>query len=219
MNRIRLHNNRYQVLITPEYKMSPDSSLLIGNWTDPSFNGFNIITFNNYQDAFKEAMKYQNIDWDRLYLSHTEIYKRLHKLLVEILNDSYLDADVQPKLMKPYQIKNAMMDRVNPKFTLYHDMNDIISFTIYTKYTDDVFNISAFIERFKFRYNNDVLRIRNKHIIDDHIIMLIGVTEQQTTYKILIMPSLFYGKNLGSKDVYDKLRKQQDIIDKNRNLA
>lgn len=214
MNRIRLHNNKYQVLITPEYKMSPDSSLLIGNWTDPSFNGFNIITFNNYQDAFKEAMKYQNIDWDRLYLSHTEIYKRLHKLLVEILNDSYLDADVQPKLMKSYQIKNAFMDRVNPKFTLYHDMNDIISFTIYTKYTDDVFNISAFIERFKFRYNNDVLRIRNKHIIDDHIIMLIGVTEQQTTYKILIMPTLFYGKNLGSKDIYDKLQKQQDIIDK-----
>lgn len=218
MNRIRLHNNKYQVLITPEYKMSPDSSLLMGNWTDPSFTGFKIKEYNVYTDAFNEAIKYQNIDWDKLYLNHIEIFKRLRNLIVQILNDSYTDAEVQPNIMKPYQIKNAIMDRVNDNFTLYHDMNDIISFTIYTKYTDDVFSLSAFLERFKFRYNNDLLRIRNKHIIDENIIMLIGVTEQQTTYKILIMPTLFYGKNLSSKELYNKLKKQQQEIDRNRIL-
>ena len=69
MNRIRKIDNNYQVLITPDIKLSPDSSLLIGNWEDESLRNYYILQFESLNDAQAEAYNYPDIDWYRISLS------------------------------------------------------------------------------------------------------------------------------------------------------
>ncbi len=47
MNRIRKINGIYQVLLTPNIRISPDSSLILGLFEDSSLRGFSIVDFDN----------------------------------------------------------------------------------------------------------------------------------------------------------------------------
>ena len=75
MNRIRKVDNMYQVLITPDIKISPDSALLIGNWSDESLRNFYVLQFESLNDAQAEAFKYPDIDWYKIVLNHKYIFE------------------------------------------------------------------------------------------------------------------------------------------------
>ena len=69
MNRIREHNNKFQVLITPALKYNTTYELLLGNWDDYNFRGFVVLEFNNLESALKESLKHPDLDWSKLLLT------------------------------------------------------------------------------------------------------------------------------------------------------
>ena len=81
MNRIRKLDDKYQVLLTPTISMSPDSSLIIGNWEDESLRNYKVLQFETMNDAMAEAYKYPDIDWYKMVLNHKYIFQRLRACL------------------------------------------------------------------------------------------------------------------------------------------
>lgn len=227
MNRIRKVNNIYQVLITPDFKISPDSSLLIGNWEDENLRNFYILQFDTLNEAQCEALAYPDIDWYRLILNHEHIFKRLEMTIKSILDESGFQIEFRANLMDPETAKNVFMDRVQnagERFNLRYSMNDIISFTIVNPWSNNLHNISKTLENYRAHLNRDDLRLRNKKIVDGKIICLYGTTELGTIYEIKLIPTLldqwsqWYRKTgfrdeKGAAELYTKYIKQQDIID------
>ena len=112
MNRIRKQDSKYQVLITPNLQMSPDSSLLIGNWEDESLRNYSVLQFDTLNDALCEAYKSPDIDWYKIVLNHKHIFKRLEDTLQLIIADNNLNVEFRPRLVDPLTLKNIMFDRV-----------------------------------------------------------------------------------------------------------
>ena len=81
MNRIRKLDGKYQVLITPTLQMSPDSSLLIGNWEDESLRNYSVLQFETMNDAMCEAYNYPDIDWYKMALNHKYIFHLFYKII------------------------------------------------------------------------------------------------------------------------------------------
>jgi hypothetical protein len=228
MNRIREYNGGFQVLITPDIKISPDSSLLIGNWTDEKLRNYYVLQFSTFNDAMAEALNYPDIDWYRISLNHKYIYARLEGILKKIINDNGFVVEFQPKLLDGVTFKNVMMDRVmkgGDRFNLRYGMNDIINFTIINPWTNNLNVIANTIENYRSDTYRDDLRIRFKKVIDGKIICLYGVTEFGTMYVIKLIPTLlnqgvaWYDKN-GFRDEqnfitqYNKLLKAQADLDR-----
>lgn len=228
MNRIREYQGGYQVLITPDIKISPDSSILIGNWTDEKLRNYYVLQFSTFNDAMSEALNYPDIDWYRISLNHKYIYAQLEKILRKIINDNGFVVEFQPKLLDGVSLKNVMMDRVmkgGDRFNLRYGMNDIINFTIINPWTSNLSVISRAIENYRSDTYRDDLRIRFKKVIDGKIICLYGVTEFGTMYAIKLIPTLlnqgvaWYDKN-GFRDEqnfitqYNKLLKTQGELDR-----
>lgn len=231
MNRIRKINGIYQVLITPNIKFSPDSSLMIGNWDDAELRNFYIIEFPFLNEAQCEAFKYPDIDWYRIVLNHKHIYQRLKTDLEKIIYENSYKVEFMPTLMDPELFKNTIFNRVmnnGEKFNLRYGANDIISFTIVNPWTNNLYKLSKDIEFHREHlYRNDI-RIKSKQIVDNKIICLYGYTEFGTIYEIKLVPTLLYqwaqwaqyNLNNGNKsDEYvEKLYRQyiqmQDKLDK-----
>lgn len=228
MNRIREYQGGYQVLITPDIKISPDSSILIGNWTDEKLRNYYVLQFSTFNDAMAEALNYPDIDWYRISLNHKYIYAQLEKILRKIINDNGFVVEFQPKLLDGGSLKNVMMDRVmkgGDRFNLRYGMNDIINFTIINPWTSNLSVIARAIENYRSDTYRDDLRIRFKKVIDGKIICLYGVTEFGTMYAIKLIPTLlnqgvaWYDKN-GFRDEqnfitqYNKLLKAQGELDR-----
>lgn len=228
MNRIREYQGGYQVLITPDIKISPDSSILIGNWTDEKLRNYYVLQFSTFNDAMAEALNYPDIDWYRISLNHKYIYAQLEKILRKIINDNGFVVEFQPKLLDGVSLKNVMMDRVmkgGDRFNLRYGMNDIINFTIINPWTSNLSVIAKAIENYRSDTYRDDLRIRFKKVIDGKIICLYGVTEFGTMYAIKLIPTLlnqgvaWYDKN-GFRDEqnfitqYNKLLKAQGELDR-----
>lgn len=195
MNRIRKVNNTYQVLVTPNIRVSPDSSLLIGNWEDESLRNYYVLEFESLNDALCEAYKYPDIDWYRMVLNHEHIFKRLEYTIRAVINDNDYNVEFIPILTNPETLKNIMFDRViraGERFNLRYGLNDIISFTIVNPWSNNLHNISKSIENYHSHMGRDDLRIRNKKIVDGKIICLYGYTEFGTIYEIKLIPSLLY---------------------------
>lgn len=227
MNRIRRYNNHYQVLLTPNIKISPDSSLMVGNWEDEELRNFHILEFDTLQDAQCEAFKHPDIDWYRIVLNHKHIYQRLKHLIENIIFNNNFRAEFIPQLMDPKMLKHTIFNRVmnnGNRFSLRHGANDIISFTIVNPWTANLHKISKAIEFAREHlYRNDV-RIKTKQIIDGKIIYLYGYTEFGTLYEIKLVPTLLYHwaewyKALGYKNdeyadkLYVKYLEQQSALD------
>lgn len=228
MNRIREYNGGFQVLITPDIKISPDSSILIGNWTDEKLRNYYVLQFSTFNDAMAEALNYPDIDWYRISLNHKYIYARLEGIMKKIINDNGFVVEFQPKLLDGVTLKNVMMDRVmkgGDRFNLRYGMNDIINFTIINPWTSNLNVIAKTIENYRSDTYRDDLRIRFKKVIDGKIICLYGVTEFGTMYAIKLIPTLlnqgvmWYDKN-GFRDEqnfitqYNKLLKAQGDLDR-----
>ena len=127
MNRIRKTSEGYQVLLTPNISVSPDSSLMIGNWSDPELRNFRVMSFDSLNDALAESYKYADIDWYRLIINHEHIFNRLDKQIRAILDSYELNVEVHSKLMGPAEFKQTMFERVlhgGERFNLKENFND-----------------------------------------------------------------------------------------------
>lgn len=227
MNRIRKIDNIYQVLITPDISMSPDSSLMLGCWTDEYLRNYHVVSFPTMNDAMVEALKYSDINWVRLVLNHQEIFKRLKFTIKNLLDDKSYNVDFKPELMTPEKLKNIMFDRIlngGDRFNLKSNFNDIINFTIVNPWSKVLHNIAHTLETYKENIYVDVLRIREKHIIDNKIIVLYGYTELGTTYEIKLIPTLLekwvlWNNKIGFKNeqiankIYTNILKTQNNVD------
>lgn len=232
MNRIRKHKGFYQVLITPNIKISPDSSIMIGNWEDSELSGFSIMEFETLGDAQVEAFLYPDIDWYRIVLNHKYIYIRLRDVLSQIISDNNYKVQLYSKLMSPNEFKNAMFDRIihnNNHFNLRYDFSDIISFTIVNMWSSNLQKLSKTIEQHREHLVRNDLRIKHKKIIDNKIICLLGSTEFGTTYTVKLLPTLLHQwatwhKEIGhikkqqSADLYKQYLQSQEQIDLGKTL-
>lgn len=227
MNRIRKVDNVYQVLITPDIKISPDSALLIGNWEDESFRNFYVLQFETLNDAQAEALKYPDIDWYKICLNHKYIFERLKKTIKDILDENNFSVDFRATLMDPETFKNTMFDRVvrgGERFNLRYGMSDIINFTIINPWSNNLHNISKQIENYRAYLFRDDLRLRHKKIVDANIICLYGITEFSTVYEIKLVPTLLhqwgewynkvgYMNQDTANQLWNKFLKQQKALD------
>lgn len=195
MNRIRKINRIYQVLITPDFQISPDSSLLIGNLEDESLRNFFVLQFDTLNDAQCEAFKYPDIDWYRIISNHQHIFNRLDSTIRNILDNGGINYEIKSTLISPENFKNIIFDRVllggnrsNLRFNSY----EIINFTILNPWTNNLYNISNILENYRAHLYRDDLRIKFKKILDGKIICLFGYTEYGTTYEIKLIPTLIH---------------------------
>lgn len=227
MNRIRNIGTSYQVLITPNIKISPDSSLMIGNWEDEEFRNFHILEFPNLRDAQCEAYNHPDIDWHRIVLNHKHIFQRLRASINELIYTHDFTVEFIPVLMDPEMFKNSVFDRVQhggERFNFRYGMNDIISFTIVNPWSRNLHKLAKTIESHREHLYRDDLRIRNKRTVDDKVLCLYGYTEFGTIYEIKLMPTLIYhwvvwrnkhgfDKDDAAENIYQQFLQQQDILD------
>lgn len=227
MNRIRKVDNVYQVLITPDIKVSPDMSLILGNWEDESLRDYHVLQFETLNDAQCEAFKYPDLDWYKIVLNHEQIFQRLKTTIKSVLDENKLNVEFRARLMDPETLKNIMFDRVlnaGERFNLRYGLNDIIQFTIINPWTNNLQNIAKTLENYRAWLNRDDLRLRQKKIVDGKIICLYGYTEYGTIYEIKLIPTLlqqwaeWFLKNGFRNDkmattLYNKIVNQQDMID------
>lgn len=227
MNRIRKFDNKFQVLITPNIKVSPDSSLIIGNFEDESLRNFSVLQFETLNDALCEAYNYPDIDWYRMVLNHKYIFKRLEDTLKKIIDENQLNVEFRSTLVDPRTLKNIMFDRVirgGERFNLRSGLNDIISFTIINPWSNNLHNISKMIEIYTEHVYRDDLRIRFKKIVDGKIICLYGFTEFGTIYEIKLIPTLLqqwadwynkvgYNNEEEAQKSYAQILNQQNALD------
>lgn len=195
MNRIRKTPEGYQVLLTPNISVSPDSSLMIGNWSNPELRNFRVMSFDSLNDALAESYKYADIDWYRLIINHEHIFNRLDKQIRAILANYELNVEMHSKLMGPAEFKETMFERVlhgGERFNLKENFNDLISFTIINPFTATLNKVSDILENHKEHLYRDDLRLREKAIVDGKITFLYGQTEFQTMYSIKMIPSLLH---------------------------
>jgi len=187
MNRIRKVEDKYQVLITPDTSYFDSTEHLKGNWTDENFRNYYINEYDNLGDAQIEALKYPNIDWDKLVLSNENNYYDIKKYLKEKLDKLNYVIDFYPRILSGEETKEIFFNRVmyyGKRFTLKYQMNDIICFHIVNPYTSNLEEIGDILCK---DYN---LHIQKKY--KNHIIQLIGKTSQNITYEICLWPSLIY---------------------------
>ncbi len=195
MNRIRNINGIWQVLITPNIRISPDSSLLIGNWDDTSLRGYSVLNFDTRREAQNVAFHYPDIDWYRIVLNQEYIFYRLNKQISDVLIQHKFNVQYIPQLMDPITFKNTMFDRVEiggGRFNLAEHMNDIISFTIVNPWTNNLLKIANILEKHRIHLYKDVLRLFKRKVVDGKIIYLHGMTEFGTVYEIKLIPTLLY---------------------------
>lgn len=195
MNRIRKVGNIYQVLITPSIKISPDNALMVGNWDDPELKNYYILNFDSLNDAQCEAYNHPDIDWYRLIINHKHIYHRLKLQIKNIIDTTGFTIGFYPQMMDPETLKNTMFDRVmagSDRFNMRYGMSDIICFTITNPWTDNLHKISKSLESAREHLYRDDLRIREKRVIDNKIIILHGITEFGTPYEIKLVPELLF---------------------------
>jgi hypothetical protein len=200
MNRIRRVGNSFQCLITPYQKYNTGIEHILGFWTDETMMGFEVKTFNNYQDAECEIYDLPNIDWDALVIHHTECFRFLRDQIKNTLERTNIACEFKHNLATPEQVKTRMFNRVlkgqimtenkqnSNGFRTVHDMNDIISFTIINPWTQNINELVKWL--IKTERLNIIYKIE-KH----NTIKLIGRTEIGTTYEIILFTSLIYNWN------------------------
>jgi hypothetical protein len=225
MNRIRKTKNGYQVLHTPDIKISSDNALLLGNLEDENLRNFYITEHPTINQAHYISLQEPDIDWYRITLNHTYIYHRLDEILRNILTNSGINVQYIPNLMNGDELKNNIFERVligGNRFSFKYGVSDIISFYIVNPWFSNLDYLSKKIEKHRTHlYRND-LRIRNKQIINDKIIRFTGMTEFGSIYEIVLIPTLLYNYNKwyqkightnNSDYTYRKILQQQNKLD------
>ncbi len=220
INRYTINNKQYfDVLITPNYTSNPSFELVLGNWLDEDFNLYYVITTNSLQEAMNISWKYPDIDWERLVNMYKDNYIKLNNTLSIYLKRLNIPVIYESHILTPNEAKQIFFKRVknhNKRFTVYYDMNDVISFDVIVPYAKTA-NI----------IKNELIQVPELNIkkiikTQSHI-KLIGYTEFNTTYEIRIWLTLYhnffkwlYMNNLKLDkyiDNYKKIINQQNILD------
>lgn len=237
MNRIRETTDGYQVLTTPHRKYDVGFEFMLGGWTDEGMLGFKVLEFDNYAGAECEAMRHPDISWERLHEFHKDQYTLFGNIITDVLDHSRVTSNIFPNLMSPTQIKHTMMNRVlkaqglmeiedaelyddatDTSFRLAYDMNDIITYVIINPWTSNLKGIQNFL------LAESRLNIYKSHT-SNGIIHLVGRTDINTTYEIILCPSIMYHWMLWKEDHYEvgatrmmsemkKAIKAQRLVDK-----
>ena len=221
MNRIRIFNNKYQVLITPTLIGNASFEMLIDHWQDENFLHFYIKEYEFQSDAINEALNYPDIDWFKLVTIHQENYNLLKNTIEEIIKKNKMVVEFVYKLVDPGVLKYIVFDKImqnDPE--LKYGLNEIISFKIVNPWTK---NLKQFA---KILMNYDELHILDQNITNGKVI-LNGKTDIGTTYEIILLPTLIYhleqwiqmnkhDTNMGTilKNIYPQMIKIQEEFDK-----
>jgi len=219
MNRILQVGNKYLVLITPVYISNASMELLLGNFLDEKISGYHVVSFSNLQDAMDLAYKFPMIDWNKLVNLHIDSYHVITNAIRIALSNSNYMVEFDSHLNDPTKIKEIMFKRVihhGQRFSLFYDMNDIISINIINPWTQNIIEISKLLKVLP------ELRIKKVIKTKTHI-KLIGTTDADTTYEIRLWTSLIaqwvrqiYNNNLDPKlyaNILEQNIEKQKIID------
>jgi hypothetical protein len=221
MNRIRKINNTYQVLLTPSYATELNMELMVGNWSDPHLKGFYVKEFSTLQEAQHEALKYGNIEWDKLVRIHIDFFHIIKKKIKKILDEYKFIYELDAHLTSPNELKDTMFDRViqfGNRFSLTYDLNDIMMIRIVNPWTKNLEEMCKILKKHKD------LNLFSEKVVDKKIFHLIGKTTLGTTYEIKLWPTTIHHwaqwqkinkiKNTDNmKSFYDKTLKLQHLID------
>jgi hypothetical protein len=195
MNRIRKHNNKYQVLMTPHQKYNTGFEFLLGSWTDEGLMGFEVKEFNTYYEAESVAIEHPDINWDQLVDYHKDQYIELKGRVDGIIKSTYMSVQFKAHLLTPEQTKNKMFDRVikghellrtknsTSGFRINFEMNDIISFLIINPWTKNLREMESHLLK------DNRLNIFNV-IRNNSVVHLVGRTDIGTSYEIVLVPTL-----------------------------
>lgn len=190
MNRIRKYNNSYQVLLSPHQRYNVGFEFLLGSWTDSGLMGFEIKTFDTYNEAEMVASNYPDINWEQLVLYHTDFYNFITKEIKEVVNSTNITVNIHSKLLSPQETRDKLFDRVlkgqtseDNIFRLVYDMNDIISIVITNPWTRNLSELQNHL------VNHSRLNLFNR-LEKNSIVHLIGRTDIGTTYEIVLIPDL-----------------------------
>lgn len=221
MNRIRIYNNKYQVLITPTLSSNASFETLIDNWQDENLLHFYIKEYDFQSDAMYEALNYPDIDWFKLVEIHREHYNMYKIIIKEIIDKNKMVVEFVHKLIDPFILKHMVFDKVmqnDPE--LKYGLNEIISFKIINPWSK---NLKQFAKIFT---NYRKLNISEEHVSNGKII-LNGKTNIGTTYEIILLPTLInhleqwiqtnkHDTNMGMilKNIYPQMVKIQEEFDK-----
>lgn len=187
MNRIRINSNgKYEVLITPHHRFDTGIELILGGWTDTSLRGFKIKEFAELVDAETEALNHSTLDWKYLVSLQKSPFDYLHREILNSLNNTSIIHDFECHVLTPDEAKNVMFERVKiygDRFRLCYNFNDLITFKITNPWTANLENIAEIL---KLNHNLKLIRQYTK----SNVIYLVGQTDNNTTYEILLCPTL-----------------------------
>ena len=189
MNRIRLKNNTYQVLHTPNLVIFPAMELMVGNWEDDMLQGFYVEEFTTLEEAQCSAFQMPDIDWYRLVRMNVDHFHKYNRKISHFLKKFNFFANIDPHLMTPEELKNVTFDRVlnfGERYSTTYDMNDIITYNIIDPWSKNLFRIADSLEKIPS------LRIFNRRVYWNKIIVLTGYTELGLTYEIKLWPTVLY---------------------------
>ena len=188
MNRIRKFNNKYQVLITPNYTTNPSIELLLGYILDENIMKFSIKEFDSLNDALALALSFPDLDWNKLILIHKDIFFQLNNTIKQNLNYHKFIYDYKFNILTPQQLKNLIFNRVmhnGKRFIEFYNFNDIISFDIINPYTNNLIQIKNVLKNIS-KLNIVKIIQTNTHI------KLIGITQNNSPYEIRLWHTLMY---------------------------
>ena len=162
MNRIKKIDNNYQVLITPYNSVEAESEYLLSQWTNNDVDNYNILYFNTFVNAYKEACKYPNINWKFFYLYYKDQFYFIRDNIVNTLETFKIYNDYSERLLlSEYKIKLdyylmdeetikynffSRVDKKRKKFRPLDDFSDILSFKLICKNNDQLLILKKYFQ-------------------------------------------------------------------------
>jgi hypothetical protein len=194
----------------------------LGGWTDARLKGFYVKEFDNLEDAQIEAYKYPNLDWSYLVALQSSSYEKLNGIMKEFLGSLDIVHEYEPKQLNAAEAKDIMFNRVKKygeRFTLSYNFNDLITLKIVNPFSKNLREIAKLLQN---RPELNLIKQYNK----SGVIYMIGETDVNTTYQIILCPSLInhWGKWIQMnnhlpeevvEESLDDVIKQQEILDSN----
>ena len=212
MDRIRKNNdNNYDVLITPHHRFNSSVEFILGGWTDARLQGFKVKEYPNIEEAQIFAFNQPSLDWEYLVSLQKGSYEQLYNEMKRSLNKIDVIHNFSAKLLDAEEAKRIMFKRVKmygERFRLCYNYNDLITFKIVNPWTR---NLNEIEQNLKQNKNLKLLRRYTK----SGIIHMIGQTDVNTTYEILLCPTLIdhWSKWIQSNDHLPEKIVDESLLD------
>lgn len=185
MNRIRIQNSEYQVLV------SPSMDYMLGQWTDFHIGKFSVEKYGTLNEAQIRAYELSDIDWHRLVELHKIDYSVLTNLIKKTLDKDSFIYDFYPHLKSPEELKNHFFDSVllaqesDTMFNIPTFINDVITIQIVNPWTKNLIEMANVL---KYINKLGIERIEKQK----GVLFCYGKTSVNTYYKIELWGSILY---------------------------